>query len=84
MIVKDADLIRRLMEAKTPKMTARALARAMGWSSHTYAQRIVRGEVRTVTTDSAVKIAYLLGVPVDLIFVARESGKAGDSVRRTA
>lgn len=85
MIVKDAELIRRLMAAHRPQpITARQLARQMGWKSHSYANRILAGEARSVTTDAAVKIAYLLGVPVDLIFVPRESGNASQNVKRSA
>jgi transcriptional regulator with XRE-family HTH domain len=85
MIVKDPELIRRLMAAKRPEpMSARNLAKQMGWASHSYVNRILSGKARTVTTDAAVKIAYLLGVPVDLIFVPRESGNAGGNVKGAA
>lgn len=79
MQIKDAELLRRLMESK--RMTARQLSRQMGWSSHSYMNRILGGSVRTVTPDAAVKIAYLLQVPVDLIFVARVSGETRQTGR---
>lgn len=72
MLVNDADLLRRLL--KTKGFTARQLSRQMGWKSHSYLNRVLSGDVRTVTPDVAVKIAYLLQVPVDLIFVPRVSG----------
>lgn len=72
MKIKDADLLRRLMEAKG--YSARRLSREMGWDSHSYMNRILAGRVGTVTPDAAVKIAYLLQVPVDLVFVPRVSG----------
>jgi transcriptional regulator with XRE-family HTH domain len=72
MFVKDADLLRRLLESKG--LTARQVTRDMGWKSHSYLNRILTGQVRTVTPDAAVKLAYLLQVPVDLIFVPRVSG----------
>ena len=72
MQVKDADLLRRLLESK--QMTARQLSRDMGWKSHSYLNRILSGEIRTVKPEAAVKLAYLLQVPVDLIFVPRVSG----------
>lgn len=80
MIVKDADLLRRLLETKG--ITARQLARDMGWASHSYVNRILSGQVRTVKPDAAVKIAYLLQVPVDLVFVPRVPGNAGRNVRQ--
>jgi transcriptional regulator with XRE-family HTH domain len=72
MLIKDADLLRRLLESKS--ITARQLSRDMGWHSHSYMNRILAGSVRSVTPDAAVKIAYLLQVPVDLIFAPRLSG----------
>jgi transcriptional regulator with XRE-family HTH domain len=80
MLVKDADLLRRLLDTKG--LTARQVTRSMGWKSHSYLNRILAGQVRTVTPDAAVKIAYLLQVPVDLIFVARVSGDARHSEGR--
>ena len=80
MIVKDADLLRRLIETKG--FTARQLSRAMGWSSHSYLNRILAGQVRSVSPDSAVKLAYLLQIPVDLVFVARVSGETRQTVGR--
>ncbi|WP_370291529.1 helix-turn-helix domain-containing protein [Nocardioides sp.] len=82
MLVKDADLIRRLMESKG--LTARRISRDMGWSSHSYLNRVLNGQVRSVTPDAAVKLAYLLQVPVDLIFVPRVSGDTRQNVRRMA
>lgn len=73
MLVKEPDLLRRLVASKN--MTARQLSRRMGWRSHSYMNRILSGQVRSVTPDAAVKIAYLLQVPVDLIFVPRVSGE---------
>lgn len=82
MIVKDPDLLRRLLDTKG--ISARQLTRDMGWSGHSYVNRILTGKVRTVQPDAAVKIAYLLQVPVDLIFVARVSGDPRRSVRQSA
>ena len=80
MLVKDADLIRRLMESK--KVSARQISRDMGWTSHSYLNRILAGKVRSVSPDAAVKLAYLLQVPVDLIFVPRVSGETRQNERR--
>lgn len=82
MLVKDADLLRRLIESK--QLSAREIAKRMGWHSHSYMNRIVTGQVRSVTPDAAVKIAYLLQVPVDLIFVPRVSGETRQNVRGKA
>lgn len=85
MIVKDAELIRRLMNSHRPKpITARQMARDLGWKSHSYVNRILSGDVRTVTPDAACKIAYLLGVPVDLVFDPRASASAGRNEKGAA
>lgn len=82
MVVKDPELIRRLMETRTGgPITARWVSREMGWKSHSYFNRILAGEVRSVSTDTGIRLAYLLGVPTDLIFVTRVSSDAGQSVR---
>lgn len=80
MQVKDADLLRRLMATKG--LTARQVSKAMGWKSHSYMNRVLAGEVRTMKPDAAVKIAYLLQIPVDLIFVPRVSGDTRQSEGR--
>lgn len=80
MLVTDADLLRRLMRAKN--MTARQMAKQMGWKSHSYMNRILSGDVHTVSPDVAVKIAYLLQIPVDLVFVPRVSGDSRQSEGR--
>lgn len=80
MLVKDADLLRRLLESKN--LSARQVSRSMGWTSHSYLNRILAGKVRSVSPDAAVKIAYLLQVPLDLIFVPRVSGETRRSERR--
>lgn len=82
MIVKDAELLRRLMETKG--FTARRMSRDLGWSSHSYMNRILTGKVRTVTPDAAMKIAFLLQVPVDVVFVPRVSGETRREVRGVA
>lgn len=85
MLVKDPELIRRLMESKQPPVSARALTKQVwGTKSHSYMNRILAGQVNSVSTDSAVKIAYLLGVPVDVIFVTRASGETPRSVQGKA
>lgn len=83
MRVKDAELMKRVMASK--RISNRSLARQMGWKSHTYVNRIVSGAERTVTPDTAIKIAHLLGVPVDLFFETRVFNETPQNVeRRTA
>lgn len=80
MQVKDADLLKRLMATKG--LTAREVSRAMGWRSHSYMNRVLAGDVRTVKPDAAVKLAYLLQIPVDLIFMPRVSGDSRQTERQ--
>lgn len=89
MVVKDLELIKRLMSARIDPVTrqpaplsARKLAVALGFRSHTYIQRILRGEVTSLDDTTATRIAYLLGVPVDLIFMPRVSANADVSARK--
>jgi transcriptional regulator with XRE-family HTH domain len=82
MIVKDAGLVRSLMNAKG--ISGRQLARDMGWSAHSYVNRILDGTTQTVSRSTAVKIASLLGVPVDLIFAPSVSGETRRTVRKVS
>ena len=66
MIVKDAELLRRLMKASG--VTARQLARDLGWSSHSYVNRILTGQVVTVRAETAQRVADRLEVPIGLVF----------------
>lgn len=67
MRLKDPQSLKFLMEKQ--HVSARHLAGVAGWKSHTYIQRLLRGEVRTLRTDPALRIAHHLSVPVDLLFL---------------
>jgi len=68
-IVRDAELLRRLMHARG--VTARQLAREMGWASHSYLNRILAGHVVAVRLETAQRLADLLQVPIGLVFEPR-------------
>ena len=55
----------------------RALAEQLGWASHSYVGRLVRGEVATVTPETAAKIASVLGVGIDDLFLVKTSSSPG-------
>ncbi|WGX98772.1 helix-turn-helix transcriptional regulator [Nocardioides sp. L-11A] len=63
-------------------VSARALAQAVGYSSHSYVTRILRGEITTVTPERAARIARFFGVGIDDLFVPRLSSDSGHSVSR--
>lgn len=71
MQVKSPGLIKALMDDL--KISGRQLSEEVGWKSHTYLQRILRGEIRTVEQRKAELIAIRLGVPRDVLFLARTS-----------
>lgn len=52
-------------------VSQRQLAGIAGWKSHTYMQRLLRGEVKTLNTDPALRIAHFFKVPVDDLFLTR-------------
>lgn len=81
MEVKDLTLLKELMETKN--VSARRLATEAGWKSHTYLQRLLRGEETTLKAEPAARIAHYLEVPFSLLFVARSSGKTGQDVVRS-
>lgn len=59
----------------------RDVAAAAGWSSHSYLGRLLRGDVDTLETDPAVRIANFFGVGVDDLFLVRVSSSTGDSLQ---
>lgn len=82
MRVIDPKRILKLMAVQD--VSARQLATGAGYETHTYMQRILRGEIKTVTPERAARIALFLGVGVDDLFVPRQSSDTGQSVKRGA
>jgi len=83
MEVRDVKKIAKLMVIQG--VSQRQLAAAAGYKSHAYMGRILRGEVRTLDPDAAVRIAKFLGVGVDDLFLVRLSSDTGrNAQRRTA
>lgn len=75
MEVKDPRTIAKLMVIQG--VSQRTLARKAGYKSHAYMGRILRGEVKTLDPEAAVRIAKFLGVGVDDLFLVRVSSKTG-------
>jgi transcriptional regulator with XRE-family HTH domain len=81
MVLTDRKKLAKLMLIQG--VSGRQLAAAAGYRSHTYLQRLLRGEVTTLDVDPAVRIALFLGVGVDDLFVARTDSDAGRSVQQS-
>lgn len=79
MILKDRVLLAQLMENRS--VSARQLAGAVGWKSHSYMNRLLSGQVKTLRPDAALRIAHYFHVPVDLLFLVRSSTDSGQSVK---
>lgn len=80
MRVIDPKKIRKLMAIQ--EVSARSLAEEVGYQSHSYVTRILRGEITTVTPDRAARIARFFGVGVDDLFVPRLSTDTRPAVQR--
>lgn len=67
-------------------VSQRELASAAGWKSHSYLGRLLKGEVSTLETDPALRIAHYLKVGVDDLFLARvtTADSQSDQQRRSA
>lgn len=74
MELKDRTLLAALMEQRG--LSARKLATLAGWRSHTYLQRLLRGEAKTLSVEPAARIAHELKVPFSLLFMTRVSTNA--------
>lgn len=85
MILRDRKKLARLMIVQ--EVSQRELARAAGWRSHSYLGRLLRGEVKTLDPDPALRMAHHLMVPVDDLFkveVDRKPGVHGPKNGRTS
>lgn len=71
MQVRDPKMIRKLMTIQG--VNYRTLAHHAGYKSHAYLGRLLRGEVKTLDPEAAVRIAKFLGVGVDDLFLVRTS-----------
>lgn len=83
MELRDLNLLKSLMR-NHDNMSGRQLAQIAGYRSHTYMQRILRGEVKTLETDPALLIAHHFRVPVDLLFLTRVSRNSVSASSRAA
>lgn len=77
MLLKDRKMLARLMAIQGK--SARGLATDSGFKSHTYLQRMLRGEVSSCTAERAVAIAANLQVPLDSLFLSHVSTGDGQS-----
>lgn len=80
MTLKDYKQLAKLMVIQG--VSARQLAKAAGWKSHSYMNRLLKGEVKTLEVEPAVRIAKYLGVGIDDLFVARVSSESGKNAQR--
>lgn len=55
------------------EVSQRQLALAIGWRSHSYLGRLLRGDVNTLEKEPALLIAKFLGVGVDDLFLVKTS-----------
>lgn len=65
-------------------VSARKLAEAAGYKSHAYVTRLLRGEIHSLPTDRAARVALYLGVGVDDLFLIEGSSGARHSDKRDA
>jgi transcriptional regulator with XRE-family HTH domain len=80
MRVKDVRAIKRLMAVDN--ISARQLAAGAGYASHSYVNRILSGQVTTVTPARGRSIARFLKVDVEDLFVAPTSTETRRSATR--
>jgi transcriptional regulator with XRE-family HTH domain len=77
MLVRDAGTLASAMTEAG--LSVRQLSEAAGWKSHSYLARLLRGEVRTLRTDPALRIAHALGVRVDDLFLVQVTTNTGQA-----
>lgn len=80
MLLKDRKQLAKLMVIQG--VSARQLARVAGWKSHSYMNRLLAGDVRTLNTEPALRIAHHLRVGVDDLFLTRISSDADNTLQQ--
>lgn len=80
-ILIDRRKLKRLMREQG--VTHRDLAEVAGYRAHSYIGRLVRGEVNSLGTDPALRIAHRLGVPVEALFFTGPTSNYGHDDRKT-
>ena len=78
MEVRDHEFLRELIDDSP--YTLRELSTRMGWRSHGYLNKLRSGDAKTLKTDPALRLAKLLGVRVDRLFVIRTSDESAQNV----
>lgn len=71
MLVRDHKKLARL--AVIQEASHRQIAQAVGWKAHSYVGRIMRGEIKNVDPEAAVRMAHFFGVAVDDLFLTKSS-----------
>lgn len=64
-------------------VSQRDVALAAGWKAHSYVGRLLRGQVKSLEIEPAVRIAAFLGVGVDDLFLTRTTRNAGRDAHAT-
>lgn len=67
--LRDREILQQLLLIRS--VSQRELAKAAGWSSHSYVGRLVRGQASAVAPAAAWRIAERLGVRLEELFVTR-------------
>lgn len=57
--------------------TQRQLAQAIGLKSHGYISALVRGQYKNLRAEPALKLAYILDVPIDYLFLTKADENIG-------
>ena len=74
-------LLKKLMAIQ--EVSARELAKnGAGWKSHSYMNRLLRGDVSTLDPEAAAGIALYLGVGIDDLFATRATNRVGQTAQR--
>lgn len=80
MELKDRKMLQKLMVIQG--VSNRQLARAAGWKSHSYMNRLVAGAEKNLKPEPALRIAKHLGVGVDDLFLTKVEDVTEHPVKR--
>lgn len=65
-------------------VSARKLSESVGYKSHAYITRLLRGEISNLPAERAARVALYLGVGIDDLFLPEGSSGARHTDKRDA
>lgn len=82
MEIKDLEFFRDKIDDSP--LNRRQIAALVGWRSHSYLNKLYKGDAKTLKVEPAVRMAKVLGARIDHLFVTKVSDVPAQNDKRKA